>query len=166
MPEGKKRVLIVCTGNVCRSPMAYGLLRHHLARHGLSERVEVETAGTYALDDQPPSRGAQVVLAQRGIDISHHRARTLTVDLLRAADLVIVMTEDHRRSIFYLAPASLRKVVLLSELVGEHQDIPDPYGGPREAYEATAALIEDYITRGLPNLLRRLGVEEESTDRA
>ncbi len=153
-----KRVLIVCTGNVCRSPMAYGLLRWRLAQLGLDQEVVVETAGTYALETQPPARLAQEVLAEQGIDISHHRARTVTRDLLEAADLIIVMAEQHRQTIFHRVPHVLPRVLLLSELAGEHRDIPDPYGGPREEYEMTAAMIDTYIERGLPRLLKRLGL--------
>lgn len=159
--EAPKRVLLVCTGNVCRSPMAYGLLRDRLAKMGLDRRVVVETAGTFALDNQPPTRLAQEVLASRGIDISHHRARTATPDILGQADLIIVMSEQQRQTIFHRAPHVLSRVYLLSELAGEHKDIPDPYGGSREEYEMTAAMIETYIERGLSTLLERLGITAE-----
>lgn len=153
-----KRVLIVCTGNVCRSPMAYGLLRHYLAQKGLDQEVVVETAGTHALDNQPPTRLAQEVMAARGIDITDHRARTATPEMLAQADVILVMSEQQRQTLFHRLPDALPRILLLSELVGEHKDIPDPYGGPREEYEMTAALLETYITRGLPALLRRLGL--------
>ncbi len=153
-----KTVLIVCTGNICRSPMAYGLLKAKLDRLGLSPHIRVETAGTFALDGEPPSPEAQRVLAERGIDISHHRARTVTPEMLRRADLVIAMTERHRRSLFFLLPEAGVKILLLSELVGEHKDIKDPYGGPYEGYVRTADLLEDYLERGLPTLLSRLDV--------
>ena len=153
-----KRVLIVCTGNVCRSPMAYGLLRRRLEALGLGDLIQVETAGTHALDHQPPTPLAQEVIAERGYDISHHRARTATPEILEQADLILVMTEAHRQAIFHRLPRVLPRVLLLSELAGEHRDIPDPYGGPREEYEMTAAMIETYIERGLPRLLKRLGI--------
>ena len=138
--------------------MAYGLLQRRLAELGLDREVVVETAGTYALETQPPARLAQEVLAEQGIDISHHRARTVTQEMLEQADLILVMAEQHRQTIFHRVPKVLPRVLLLSELAGEHRDIPDPYGGPREEYEMTAAMIDTYIERGLPRLLRRLGV--------
>lgn len=154
-----RHVLFVCTGNVCRSPMAMGILRDRLSRIGLDNSITVHAAGVYALEGQPPTRGAQSVLAAREIDISAHRAQTVTPEHLQEADLIIVMTDAHRRSLFYLAPESLHKVLLLSELVGEHADIPDPFGRPIEEYEAVANVLEDYIDRGLPTILERLGVQ-------
>ena len=156
-----KRVLIVCTGNICRSPMAYGLLRAYLQEQGLDQAIVVETAGTHALVNEPPSAPGQKILAERGIDISHHRARQVTPQLLRDADVVLVMEEAHRRSLFYLAPQHLGKILLLSELVGEHQDVEDPYGQPEEMYRKTAALLDRYIREGFPTLLKHLGMEHQ-----
>ncbi len=158
-----RRVLIVCTGNICRSPMAYGLLRARLERAGLSDLIHVETAGTYALEGEPPSLGARRAMAARGIDISHHRGRMVTREMLLDADVILVMTEAHRSSLFHLAPEALKNVFLLSELAGEHRDIPDPYGGPQEAYEAVAAMLETYIERAWPRLLRHLDIPQPAT---
>jgi Protein-tyrosine-phosphatase len=140
--------------------MAWGLLQDKLAKRGLQERIQVETAGTFALEGKPPTPEGQAVLAERGIDISTHRARTVNVGMLRAADLVIVMAEEHRKSLFYHDPASLHKILLLSELAGDHRDIEDPYGRSRDAYEATAEIIDRYLETGLEAMLRRLGIEE------
>lgn len=127
----------------------------------MADQIVVETAGTYALEGEPPSPGAQRALAARGIDISHHRARLVTRDMLLSADLILVMTEAHRNSLFHLAPEALKKIYLLSELAGEHRDIPDPYGGPQEAYDAVAAMLENYITRSFPRLLQYLNLSVE-----
>ncbi len=107
-----KRVLIVCTGNVCRSPMAMGLLRQRLAQDGLDSQVSVSSAGVYGLDGSAASRPGVDVLAERGIDISEHRARTIDQKEVAQADLVLVMEEAQRRTLFYTYPEQLHKIFL------------------------------------------------------
>ncbi|MDH7485448.1 MAG: low molecular weight protein arginine phosphatase [Anaerolineae bacterium] len=153
-----RRILIVCTGNVCRSPMAAGLLRQRLAADGLDNTVEVRSAGLWGLDGEPASAHAVQVMAERGVDISDHRARTLREHDVAAADLILTMEESHRRAIFHVLPAALRKVFLLSEMAGEHDDVDDPYGLPLEAYRASAEELARLISQGYPEILRRLGL--------
>ncbi len=154
-----KKVLFVCTGNVCRSPMAEGIFRKMLEERGLADVVEVDSAGTWALEGRPPTPLAVKAVADMGVDISGHRARTVTVDDLRDADLVLVMEEAHRQSLFYLAPEHLHKVYLLSEMVGRHEGIADPYGtDDLENYVLTAEKIRGYLERGWPEIAKRLGI--------
>ena len=154
--QRSKRILIVCTGNICRSPMAAGLLRHRLAEDGLGGQVMVYSAGIWGLDGQPASEHAKQVMAARGVDIGDHRARTLHRYDLEPADLILTMEESHRRSIFYAQPAALRKVFLFSEMAGEHDDVDDPYGLPIEAYHRCADELERLIAQGYDEILRRL----------
>jgi len=151
-----KRILIVCTGNVCRSPMAAGLLRRLLAEDGLDGEVTVSSAGIWGLDGERASEYAVQVMAERGVDISRHWARTLRQQDIEQADLILTMEEDQRRSIFYIQPAALRKVFLLSEMAGEHGDIEDPYGLSIEAYRRCADELERLISQGYDEILRRL----------
>ena len=136
--------------------MARALLDHALAEQGLADRVTVDSAGTYALVGHPASEGSVRAMARRGIDISDHRAKQLTRDLVDEADLILVMEEHHRRSIFVTWPKAIAKTLLLSELAGDHAGIDDPYGGTQEEYDEAAAIIETYVERGLPALLQRL----------
>ena len=92
------------------------------------------------------------------MDLTGHRSRLLTPALLGEADLVLVMEEAHRRSLFHLAPQHLGKVYLLTEMSGRHADVADPYGGPAEGYARTADELERLIDAGMPMILRRLGV--------
>jgi protein-tyrosine-phosphatase len=78
--------------------------------------------------------------------------------MIGGADVILAMEEAHRRSIFYLTPKHLRKVLLLTELVGDHDDVDDPFGGPIEGYVNTAAHLEALIDAGLPRLLQQLGI--------
>ncbi|MEA3336582.1 MAG: low molecular weight protein arginine phosphatase [Chloroflexota bacterium] len=155
-----KQVLIVCTGNVCRSPMATGLLQQRLGESGLADQVSVSSAGVFGLDGAPASRPGVQVLAERGMDISGHRAHTVTADDMRDADLVLVMEEAHRRSLFYSYPNLLGKVFLYSEMAGEYDDIEDPYRQPKEEYAKTADELSRLLDQGYPEILRRLGLAD------
>lgn len=153
-----KRILIVCTGNICRSPMATGLLRQRLAEDGLDGDVMVYSVGTWGLDGEPASEHAVHVMAERGVDISDHRARTLQRYDVESADLILTMEERHRRSIFYAQPGMLRKVFLFSEMAGEHCDVKDPYGLSIEEYRRCADELERLFSQGYDQMLQWLDV--------
>lgn len=151
-----KRILIICTANICRSPMAMGLLNDRLRQAGLNGQVAVTSAGVYGLDGSPASQPGVEVLAERGIDISAHRAHTVTEREVAEADLVLVMEEAHRRTLFYNYPHLLGKIFLLSEMSGAYGDIKDPYRKPKEEYARTANELAALIENGFPNILKRL----------
>jgi protein-tyrosine-phosphatase len=113
----------------------------------------------WAAGGEPASPAAVEVLAKKGVALGDHRSQPVTPALLEQADIVLVMEEVHRRSLFYLTPQHLRKVFLLSEMIGRHDDVADPYGGPVEAYAAAAGLLEKLIDAGLPRILQQIGVE-------
>lgn len=146
-------VLFVCTGNLCRSPMAEGLLRDQLAQQGLDTRCRVDSAGVWAVDDHPASENAVAVMAERGIDITDHVAHTLTAHDVTEADLILVMTRQHAQAIRNTWPQYHWKVHLLSEMVGRRKDVRDPYGGPIQEYRTCADTLSDYIERGLDRIL-------------
>lgn len=150
------RLLVVCTGNICRSPMVMALLREQIRAAGLTDQIEVESAGTAGLEGAAASRYAVEVVAERGLDLSTHVAQGLTSQAIRQADLILVMEEAHRQRIFHRAPDHLYKVVLFHELVGEHTDLADPYGGERADYTTALARIEHVLTAGWPRLLAQL----------
>ena len=98
------------------------------------------------------------MLAERGIDISDHVAHTVTQREIAEADLVLVMEEGHRRTLFYSYPQYLTKVFLLSEMSGDYGDVKDPYRRPKAEYEICADRWEKLIDEGYDNILKRLGV--------
>ena len=143
-------ILFVCTGNVCRSPMAAGLLQQKVEAR---THTRVRSAGLWASDGQPASENALAVMAERGIDVSHHRAHNLTTDDVAEADLILAMTHEHARLIRHTWSQYAWKVYLLSEMVGKRRNVEDPYGGSIEEYRACANALSQYIDDGLPRIL-------------
>lgn len=138
--------------------MAAGILRQRLAADGLEGELTVSSAGVYGVDGSGASAPGVEVLAERGIDISGHVAHTLTEQELAGADLVLVMEEGHRRTLFHSYPRFLAKVFLLSEMSGDYGDVKDPYRRPKAEYAACADRLEALIDGGYDNILRRVGV--------
>ncbi|MBV9874541.1 MAG: serine hydroxymethyltransferase [Verrucomicrobia bacterium] len=145
----QKTVLFVCTGNVCRSPMAEGLFGRMIAER---PDLRVLSAGVSTYPGQPPSAHAVEVLAELGIDISQHRSRPLSEKVVDEADWIIAMTRSHLDSIIYLFPRAAEKVYLLREFEpgATSLDVADPIGMGLEAYRAA----RDIIRNGLPGLMQ------------
>ncbi len=141
-----KTVLFVCTGNICRSPMAEGLFRH--ATRGRTE-CRVVSAGVGALEGQPPSAHAVRALKELGVDISQLRSRRLTSELVDEADYIFGMTHSHVDSVNLLFPQAAEKIFLLREfdetLDEFEKDISDPIGGSYETYASCRDQIEQGI---------------------
>ncbi|MEZ4713792.1 MAG: hypothetical protein R3A44_41775 [Caldilineaceae bacterium] len=155
-----KTILVVCTGNICRSPLVAGLLTRYIETANLAGQLVVKSAGTGASPGMGASGHSVTVLARKGIDISDHSAQRLTYDLIQEADLILVMEEAHRSHIFYQSPENLDKVLLLSELAGLQGDIADPIGQDEAAYRRTLREVENILVIGWPRLLQRLGIED------
>jgi glycine hydroxymethyltransferase len=145
-----KTILFVCTGNVCRSPMAEGLFRHAVKGNG---RFRVLSAGVGAAEGQPPSPHAVRALKELGIDISRQRSRMLTPELVQEADYIFGMTHGHVDAVTLLFPQAVEKTFLLREfdetLDVFEKDISDPIGGSYEVY----LNCRDQIEQGLASML-------------
>ena len=148
-------VLLVCTGNTCRSPMAEVLLRDKLekafpgsedAKHNL---FHVSSAGLSAFPGGPASVEAQSVMKERGLNLQSHQSRAVTERALRDSDLVLTMTHSHRSAIVDRMPEYEDKVHLLS---GGSEDVSDPFGGTEAIYGACADQIETFLGRWVEQL--------------
>ena len=151
-----KYVLVVCTANICRSPMAEGMLRSRLEREGLASKIGVYSAGTDARHGDHADPNIVALLAERGIAVGLHLSYPLQPKEIEEAEVILVMEEAHRRRMFSIASTQLPKVMLLSELAGRAGDIDDPYGRDLPAYRATCNQIERYLMLGWPRLMRMI----------
>jgi len=152
------RVVFVCTANICRSPMAEGLLKHHwkdLEKDQGRAGLNVSSMGIQMIDDQPASENAVTVCAENGVDISSHRSRALHPEELQKANLILTMEPFQRRHLQLLAPQLKDKVFLLAKWPEESRRrgvITDPIGRSLRVYRKIFKVIDGHVKRIIPHL--------------
>jgi len=154
----KLKVLFVCTGNICRSPTAEGVLRKLVAEADLSDRIEVDSAGTedYHVGDPPDPRAIRTA-ARRGYNLSDLRARRVEREDFERFDLLVSMDRGHHEWLLRLCPeGQFHRLRLFQDFAPEPGplDVPDPYYGDLSDYELALDMIEPGA-RGLLEALRR-----------
>src|SRR5881296_3389451 len=150
-----QHVLFVCTGNICRSPLAASLLERALKERGIE--VTVTSAGTGAWDGAPASEGAYLVGLEQGLDLSGHRARLLTRDLVEESDLILTMARHHRARVDELGGEG--RVFVLGEYAGREGDeaeVSDPFGGDLEVYRNTCVELEALVEAAVERIVKEL----------
>jgi len=183
-PSAEFAVLFVCTGNICRSPVAEAIARRELARYP-GAALRVSSAGSHALEGNPAASRMLVAASTRGADLQRHHARELTRRRVRAAGLILCMAEEHRPFVLAYDRAAAGRTFLLAafaraasqwewlakspaelvDLAAEHasrtlpgDDIDDPLGHPPEAYAACAERLDALVTPVVTALARSLAV--------
>lgn len=136
-----QKILTVCTGNICRSPVAEFLLRHHLGEAGRT--IEVQSAGIGALVDHPADDAALAFTDQLGISMEQHRARQIGQSHTRWADLILVMQKHHLEYVLSIDPTARGKTFLLGHW--SKQEVPDPYQRGGSAHVAAYRLVESEV---------------------
>ncbi|WP_067618902.1 low molecular weight protein-tyrosine-phosphatase [Alicyclobacillus acidiphilus] len=155
------RVLFICLGNICRSPMAEAVFRKMVADKGLLDVIDVDSAG---IGDwhvgEKPHRGTQKVLTEKGIEWETIRSRQVTRQELQEADYVVAMDDDNMRALERLGAPASDKVFRLLDLVDDApvKEVPDPY------YDGRFDHVYELVTAGCEALLRR--IERDLAERA
>ena len=151
-------VLMVCMGNICRSPMAEGVLRQRLADRTPQRRVFVDSAGTHSYHSgSPPDPRAQAAAARRGVSIERQRARPVAAEDFEAFDLLLAMDLENLAHLQELAPegqAHKARLVLEYSVSRRGGEVPDPYYGGATGFERVLDMLEEAIEGLLPEIER------------
>ena len=147
-------ILLVCTANQCRSPMAEVLFKEFLKLQDQSAaNWRVESAGVNAAQNSSASPHTQEVVAELGLDLSQHQSKVVTKDLLKSFQLILTMEKWQRQFILQLCPEISNRVLMLSQVIGIEKDIIDPIGMSNNNYRDILKEIQSYFEKGWKNIL-------------
>jgi len=145
-------ILVVCTANICRSPVGEALLRKRLDALGHGDWT-VSSAGTWAAAGFSATSYNTEILAREGIDISGHKSQPVTKELLAETDLVLCMTSGHAESLRAEFADEAHKVFQLTAMSGARYDVADPYGGSRKSYQGMVEEIDRMVDLGIERIV-------------
>lgn len=154
-------ILIVCTANICRSPVAAALIQDRLDKSG-RQNWTVSSAGTWAQERRGAARNSIELMKAYGFDITSHQARMIEESLLREADLILCMEIGHVEALRAEFPEQAHKIHLITEMIGRPYGVNDPYGGPMRGYEMMYETLVDVVDGGLE---RMIALAEENAGR-
>lgn len=150
-----KKILLVCSGNTCRSPMAQAMLQQML-RNTHNKEITVKSAGLYTSDGLPASEAARLVMEEMGLDLSGHTSQKVNEALMAETELVLTMTEEQRQNLAAAFPQKRQQIFTLGEFSGQPGgDIDDPYGMDLEKYRKVSQELEEILIRVLNILINQ-----------
>jgi len=149
-----KRILFICSGNRCRSPMAKAIFEEMINQDTELQAagISAQSAGTLDMDSLEPTEEAIQIMRERGLSITGHRSRVVSKEIEEWADIILVMEHKHRHYIATHFPHADRKVALLTEFVGKDEEVPDPIRCGIETYRECADLLESLLSVVVENL--------------
>jgi len=150
------QILFVCTGNICRSPLAEGIFKHIATNAGQAAEFNIGSAGTGGWHEgDVPDRRSIAVATEHGIDISRQRARRVATEDFDRSDLILAMDHDNLRNLRKIAPGdTIERIQLFNSYAsGTDEDVPDPYYGGREGF----AMVYTMLFTGCTSLLAAAG---------
>lgn len=150
-------ILLVCTANQCRSPLAEAQLRRYLSTQYPDQTWRIESAGTWASTGRGAHPDMRAAASEVGLDLANHRARNVESLVLADYDLILTMEQSHKEAIRIEFPAIRDRVYQLSEMVGVTYDIPDPIGGTAADYRATIRELDRLLQFALPRIIKLTG---------
>lgn len=140
-------VLFVCAANICRSPLAMGILREK-ARKETGEEWVVESAGVWARSGDAVEPFSQLVVLEQGIDLAQHRSRRISREMLNSFNLILTMEMGQKEALKAAFPQFAKKIFLISEMVDSRLDVVDPYGSSLHDFQDTARELAWIIDKG------------------
>ncbi|MCP4417068.1 MAG: low molecular weight protein arginine phosphatase [Chloroflexi bacterium] len=155
-------ILVVCTANICRSPVGEALLQAKVQAEGLPNWT-ISSAGTRAKIGEAASPFSRILMSEQGLDISCHSSLLITELLLQQSDLILCMETRHVKTLRSTFPAFEKKLFTLKQMVDKRGSVRDPYGGSRRDYERMVAEVYKLIEKGFPRIKQLAERNHQST---